>query len=132
MSGNKGSAHFIKMPADLYCDAHSHPTESIIYTSKGQWVLYAEDGRHHMKEGSMFFMPPDIDTGYEVPFEEPATILIIKFEGEKDPGEFLKYLEGLKTRLEERHTNGEPFKMSELPADHPAVLFASELKSKGF
>ncbi|MEZ5336597.1 MAG: hypothetical protein R2741_15945 [Methanolobus sp.] len=37
MSGNKGSAHFIKMHADLYCDA-LHPTESIIYTSKGQWV----------------------------------------------------------------------------------------------
>lgn len=130
MSGNKGSAHFIKMHADLYCDAHSHPTESIIYTSKGQWILYAEGKRHHMKEGSLFFMPPDIETGYEVPFDEPANLLIIKFEGEKDPQEFMDYLRGLKRRLEEKHKNGEPFKISELPSDHPAVLFANELKNK--
>ncbi|WP_321428865.1 AraC family ligand binding domain-containing protein [uncultured Methanolobus sp.] len=130
MSGNKGSAHFIKMHADMYCDAHSHPTESIIYTSKGQWVLFAEGKRRHMKEGSLFFMPPGIETGYEVPFDKPASILIIKFEGEKDPQEFMDYLEGLKERLEAKNKNGEPFKMSELPADHPALIFANEIKSQ--
>ncbi|AKB17659.1 hypothetical protein MSWHS_0796 [Methanosarcina sp. WWM596] len=81
-----------------------------------------------MKEGSLFFMPPDIETGYEVPFASPATLLIIKFEGEKDPEEFLKYLEGLKDRLSESEQKGEIFKISALPMNHPARSFSESLK----
>ena len=81
-----------------------------------------------MKEGSLFFMPPNIETGYEVPFANPATLLIIKFEGGNDPGDFLKYLEGLKSRLNERKQKGEIFKISDLPMNHPARLFSENLK----
>jgi quercetin dioxygenase-like cupin family protein len=128
LNGLKGAAHYIIMPPNMYCDAHQHPTESIIFTTKGQWVLCSEGKRHLMKEGSLFFMPPDVETGYEVPFDEAATILIIKFEGPNDPEKFLTYLEGLKGRLETRHKQGTPFLMSELPVDHPARVFAQNLK----
>ena len=128
ISGNKGSAHYIAMPAGMYCSCHTHPTESIILTLKGQWVLCSEGERHLMKEGSLFFMPPDVETGYEVPFDEPAVLFIIKFEGPKDPNEFLGYLEGLQQRLIEHHENGEAFLLSELAEDHPARVFAGKLK----
>ena len=76
----------------------------------------------------MFFMPPDVETGYEVPFDEPAVLFIVKFEGPKDPNEFLDYLEGLQQRLIEHRENGETFLLSELPEDHPATVFARKLK----
>ncbi|MDP2181758.1 MAG: AraC family ligand binding domain-containing protein [Actinomycetota bacterium] len=127
MSGNLGSAHYISMQPDLYCPAHVHSTESIIFTVRGQWVLCSEGQRHHMRQGSIFFMPPDIETGYEVPFDERAVLLIMKFEGSMDADEFLEYLEGLRSRLEERHDNGEPFLLSELPEEHDARRFAASL-----
>jgi len=116
------------MPPGMYCSCHTHPTESIILTLKGQWVLCSEGQRHVMNEGSVFFMPPNAETGYEVPFDKPAVLYIIKFEGAKDPSEFLGYLEGLRQRLAEQHRNGEPFLISELPEDHPARVFAISLK----
>ena len=73
-------------------------------------------------------MPPDVETGYEVPFDEPAVLFITKFEGRKDPDEFIEYLEGLQQRLVEHHENGESFYLSELAEDHPARIFARNLK----
>ncbi|MEZ5336598.1 MAG: hypothetical protein R2741_15950 [Methanolobus sp.] len=55
-----------------------------------------------MKEGSLFFMPPDIDTGYESSFDEPANLLIIKFEGEKDPQGSWITSKGLRSDLKQR------------------------------
>ena len=128
LSGYKGAAHYITMPPNMYCNPHTHPTESLIYTAKGSWVLCSEGQRHLMAEGSLFFMPPDIETGYEVPFDEPATILIFKCEGKKDPDEFLTYLSTLKQKLEDHHNAGEPFLLSELPESHPARIFAKSCK----
>lgn len=127
LSGNKGSAHYITMPPGMFLSAHTHPTESIIYTTSGQWVLCSEGQRHHMKEGSLYFMPPDVETGYEVPFDVPATILIIKFEGPKNPVEFTEYLEGMKNRLIKNHQEGEAFLLSELSEDHPARKYKDSL-----
>lgn len=127
MSGNLGSAHYITMPPGMYCTPHTHASESIIYTARGQWVLYSEGLRHHMREGAIHFMPPDIETGYEVPFDKPATLLIVKFEGPTDPDGFLSYLEGLSARLEEQHEVGEPFLLTELADNHEARRFAEAL-----
>jgi hypothetical protein len=80
-----------------------------------------------MIEGSLFFMPPDIETGYEVPFNEPATILIFKCEGKQNPTEFLSYLETLKQKLEKKKAEGEPFLLSDLPESHPARVFTKNL-----
>jgi quercetin dioxygenase-like cupin family protein len=127
LSGFKGAAHYIIMPPDMYCEAHTHPTESIIFTVSGQWVLYSEGQRHHMKEGSLYFMPPNVETGYEVPFNKPATLLIIKFEGPANSEKFLEYLEGLKKRLLLRQKEGEIFNISLLSTTHPARVFATKL-----
>lgn len=130
LSGFKGAAHYITMPPNMYCSPHKHPTESIIYTPKGRWVLCSEGQRHLMNEGSLFFMPPNVETGYEVPFNEPATILIVKFEGPNVPDAFLSYLENLKQKLEKRKNAGEPFHLSDLPLTHPARVFAKKLDAK--
>lgn len=127
LNGIKGAAHYIIMPPNMYCSPHKHPTESIIYNAKGNWVLCSEGQRHFMREGSLFFMPPNIETGYEVPFDKPATIFIVKFEGPRNPDEFLAYLETLKQKLEQQTANGETFKFSDLPEDHPAKVFAKNL-----
>jgi quercetin dioxygenase-like cupin family protein len=127
LNGFKGAAHYIVMPPGMYCAEHTHSTESIIFTAKGQWVLCSEGKRHHMLEGSVFFMPPDIPTGYEVPFSEPATLFIVKFEGPNDPEAFLEYLKGMAGRLEDDHGSGVPFNLHELEEDHPARSFARSL-----
>jgi quercetin dioxygenase-like cupin family protein len=126
ISGLKGSAHYITMPPNMYCAPHKHSTESIIYTAKGRWVLCSEGQRHLMNEGSIFFMPPDIETGYEVPFDEAATILIVKFEGPNNPDEFIEYLKTLKEKLEKKRTEGEIFCLSELPENHQARTFSTK------
>ncbi len=129
VNGNKGAAHYIEMPPNMYCGAHKHPTESIIYTAKGKWVLCSEGQRHLMEEGSLYFMPPDVETGYEVPFDKPATILIVKFEGPNDPEAFHTRIQNMKAKLEQRKSEGTPFSFSELSADHPANVFAKAAKT---
>jgi len=69
-----------------------------------------------------------VETGYEVPFDEPATLLIIKFQGPNEPDRFLTYLEELKKKLEARRESGEPFHISDLPENHPARIFAQGLE----
>ena len=127
ISGERGSAHYITMPAGMYCAPHTHPTESIIFTVEGGWVLCSEGRRHVMRAGSTYFMPAHVETGYEVPFQAPATLLIVKSEGTMDADEFLRYLEGLRERLLERHRAGEPFLLEELPAGHEARVYAESL-----
>jgi quercetin dioxygenase-like cupin family protein len=128
LSGFKGAAHYITMPPDMYCAPHKHSTESIIYTAKGNWVLCSEGQRHIMREGSLFFMPPNIATGYEVPFDKPATILIVKFEGPNNADEFISYLKTLKQKLEDQKAKGEVFSLSDLQPTHPARVYAAKLK----
>lgn len=127
MSGERGAAHYITMPPGMYCAPHTHPTESIIYTARGEWVLCSEGQRHHMVQGSTYFMPADVETGYEVPFPGPATLLITKSEGPLDADAFMDYLRGVRDELDERHRGGEPFLLNDLPETHPARLFAASL-----
>lgn len=132
LKGESSQAHFIEMPGDLYCDEHSHPTESLIYTVKGNWVLCSSCRRQLMRPGSLFWFKAETPTGYEVPFSEPAFILIFKGDrDEKDDEGFLKYLQDLKLRLERAHEEGTPFKLSELSVDHPARFFARGLGADG-
>lgn len=128
LSAESGSVHYISMPPNMYCAPHKHSTESIIYTMKGEWVLCSEGERHHMKEGSFFYMPPNVETGYEVPFKTAATILIVKFEGPNNVDKFLTYLQGLKEKLEKQRASGEPFFLTDLPPDHPAIIFAKNIR----
>ncbi|HWB11957.1 MAG TPA: alpha/beta fold hydrolase [Pirellulales bacterium] len=129
--GNGCQAHFIDMPAGMYCEEHPHSSESMIYTVRGQWVLCSKGRRHLMKPGTLFHFAPDTPTGYEVPFSEDAFILIFKgrrlTEKEED---FIKYLKGLATRLTREEEAGVPYRLSDLPNGHPAVQFAREVNPR--
>lgn len=130
LMGEELRAHYIEMQGGLYCEEHPHPTESLIFTVRGRWVLCSGQRRHIMNPGTFFWFGPNTPTGYEVPFEEPAFILIFKGgEDGMDDESFLEYLRGLKDRLEVQHEQGTPFKMEELSRDHPARLFAQGLKA---
>lgn len=81
-----------------------------------------------MKPGTLFTFAPDTPTGYEVPFEENAFILIFKDKRlSRDEQEFIDYLRGLKKSLEQEQAEGHPMRLDELPADHPARVFAREI-----
>lgn len=128
LKGDGSQAHFIEMPPDLYCEEHSHATESLIFTFKGRWVLCSSGRRLLMQPGSLFWFKAGTTTGYEVPFTEPAFILIFKGTiDHKDDKAFLEYLRTLKQRLEMAHAEGSPLKISELCQDHPARIFARSL-----
>jgi hypothetical protein len=45
--------------------------------------------------------------------------------------EFIEYLQGMAERLKKEQTNGTPFLLKDLPADHPARKFAREI-NEGF
>lgn len=127
--GEDCQSHFIDLPPGAYCDEHPHSTESIIYTVRGQWVLCSQGRRFHMRAGNLFWFGPGITTGYEVPFPDDACILIFKGQrGMENPGAMLEYLQGLRTRLETANANGTPFRFHELPADHPAKIYAKQLR----
>jgi pimeloyl-ACP methyl ester carboxylesterase/quercetin dioxygenase-like cupin family protein len=129
--GTDSQAHFIDMPAGIYCEEHPHSSESIIYTVRGQWVLCSHGRRHVMKPGTLFHFAPNTPTGYEVPFSENAFILI--FKGQRltaNERDFINYLQGMAKRLEQEHQAGVPYLLNDLPDDHPAKKFAAELKSK--
>ena len=126
--GEGCQAHFIDLPAGMFTAEHPHSSESLIYTVRGSWVLCSQGRRQLMKPGSLFRFGARISTGYEVPFGESAFILI--FKGERTTGqekEFIDYLKGMAARLDAEHQNGAPFLLKELPAEHPARVFAREV-----
>jgi pimeloyl-ACP methyl ester carboxylesterase/quercetin dioxygenase-like cupin family protein len=123
----KCQAHFIDMPAGMFLAEHPHSTESIIYTVRGKWVLCSSGRRHVMKPGSLYRFGANTPTGYEVPFDEPAYILI--FKGERSTvveRDFVDYLKGMAERLKHEQAQGTPFLLKDLPADHPAQVFARQ------
>ncbi len=124
--GNRIRAHYIDMPAHSYVDEHPHDVESLTYTVRGKWVMCANGNRRLMGPGSLYWFGPDIPTGYEVPFDEPAYLLVFRARtDEGTPGEMIDFVrDRLKPKFVEMHEEGEPFLLSDLPADHPALAFA--------
>lgn len=126
--GSGSQAHFIEMQGGMFVAEHPHSSESLIYTVRGQWVLCSAGRRELMKAGSLFRFAPGTPTGYEVPFDESAFILIFKGDRiTKDEREFIDYLKGMTERLEKDHAAGTPFLLKELPTDHPAREFARKV-----
>lgn len=122
LQGESAQAHLIKQPPWLYvtCD---HPTESIIVTLEGEWVLNSHGERRRMTPGSIFWFGSGIPAGFEVPFSEPSTILIFKSEKpDESPAEFVKYL------IEQ--SENDPQTLHDLPADHPAVEYAESINEQ--
>lgn len=132
LQGEATRAHFFDIPAHAFTAEHPHPVETIIYTVRGTWVLCSGNVRTLMPAGSIYLYAADIPTGYEVPFEEPATILIFSSGAPNPAQEFLDYLENtLRPELEADHAHGHPFFLEELAADHPARVFARQVNPNG-
>jgi len=126
--GEGCQAHYIAMPAGLFLDEHAHGTESLIYTVRGQWVLCSNGRRQLMKPGSLFRFGANIPTGYEVPFDEEALILIFKGDrSTKAEAEFIMYLKGLAGWLKREQRSGVPYLLRDLSPTHPARVFAREV-----
>ncbi len=129
LTGEKIRSHVIVMHPGQYCYAHPHETESIIYTTSGRWVFCTtENGaevRTVINAGDLFHFPGGVPTGFETPFEEGATILIVK-SGNESYDEMVDALKSTRASLDVQHAEGEPFYYHELPEDHPARVYARE------
>lgn len=124
--GEGQQAHYIDMPPGTYVEEHGHSSESLIYTVRGRWVLCSAGRRVLMEPGSLFRFGPNMATGYEVPFGEPALILIFKGDREtRSEAEFAGYLRGFSERVGVLWKKGErAYRLWDLPKDHPARVFA--------
>jgi pimeloyl-ACP methyl ester carboxylesterase/quercetin dioxygenase-like cupin family protein len=126
--GENSQAHFIDMQSGLYCAEHPHSNESIIYTVRGRWVLCSRGRRQVMEPGSLFHFAKGTPTGYEVPFDEDALILIFKSQRlTQSDRDFIAYLKGLASRLKKEEEAGVAYRLVDLPADHPAIEFAQRV-----
>ena len=124
MQGVGSQAHY--MYPESYTPAHPHDNESIIYTVKGRWVLCSSGKRNLMKERSLFHFAPNTETGFEVPFDEPAFLLIFKGDVLFESEAMLEYLHGeMQERLQSQVGAGQVFMLKDLPEDHPARVFAA-------
>ncbi|MCC7492149.1 MAG: alpha/beta hydrolase [Fimbriimonadaceae bacterium] len=128
LKGAASQAHYIEMPAGLYLHEHPHATESLVFTVRGSWVLCHRGRRQLMRPGSLFWFAPDAPTGWEVPFDETAYVLIFKgTRSDWSDARFYEYLRGLADRCREEQAGGEAFRFDVLPADHPARLYARQV-----
>lgn len=130
--GETGRAHYLDMPAGSYVDEHAHDDEAFTLTVRGSYVLCAGGQRRLMKPGSFFSFGAGIPTGYEVPFDEPAYILVFRGVVQQTPAEMLESLNAAKDRFVEMQQAGAPFALRDLPQDHPARLFAHEVNPAAY
>jgi quercetin dioxygenase-like cupin family protein len=121
----KTRAFFIELKPGMFLSEHPHPTESIVYTVSGKWVLCSEGKRQVMETGSLFHFGSNMPTGWEAPFESGALLLVFKSkEAGEDFEPFVKGVNDMKADLVKERANGNPFYFNELKPDHPAILFA--------
>lgn len=130
LTGQKIRSHMIVMHAGQYCYAHPHETESIIYTISGRWVFCTHEAGEEVRTvigpNDLFHFPGGVPTGFETPFGEDASILIVK-SGNETYEEMTAGLQNMKSTLDEDRASGTPYYYSELPVDHPARVYAREV-----
>ena len=112
--GEISQTYYVDMPPFSFLDPHPHPFEALIYAVRGRFVVMADGVRTLVEPGGLMSFGADVATGYEVPFDESAFMLV--FRGgvpELDQQAFM-------ARLKE----DEVPTLLDLPADHPAIEFA--------
>lgn len=121
----KTRAFFIELKPGMFLSEHPHPTESLVYTVSGRWVLCSEGKRQVMEAGSLFHFGSNMPTGWEAPFAEGAHLLVLKAKADGEAYE--SYVQGLKdmdASLDQQRKDGTQFYFNELKADHEAIKFA--------
>lgn len=125
--GEDMRAFSIKLEAGMYLEEHPHPTESMVYTVSGKWVLCSEKKRKVMEAGSVFHFGSDMPTGWEAPFEGGALLFICK---KKNPdvnyASYTKGIRDMQSGLDKEYQDGREFYYHQLEEDHPAIKFAKE------
>lgn len=122
--GEKIRSFFIELQPGMFLSEHPHPTESMIYTVSGRWVLCSEGKRQVMEPGSVFHFGSNIPTGWEDPFNEKALLYVVKtmIDGESyEP--YTKGILEMAETLKKEKANGTVFYFNALHEKHPAVLF---------
>lgn len=120
-------AYILRLEPGMFLSEHPHPTESIVYTMGGRWVLSSEEKRQIMETGSIFHFGSNMPTGWEAAFSEGADLLIFKRKREGETYQsFTEGMRNLAVNLDERHKDGETFYYHQLAPNHPAVVFAKQ------
>ncbi|OZB14392.1 MAG: hypothetical protein B7X53_13975 [Hyphomonas sp. 34-62-18] len=116
--GEELRAYTLRLEPGMFLSEHPHPTESIVYTLSGRYVLCSEGKRKVMEAGSIFHFGSNMPTGWEAPFAEGAEILI--FKKKRDGDDYDSFVTGIgemAATLDVQMKDGEPFYYHQLPAD---------------
>jgi len=119
---------FIEFPSGLYCIEHSLPVESMLYTVRGDWVLSTQGTRTVMRDRSLVHLPANTPKGFEVPFDRPALLLVLRGDVAEHEELWHYLLNEMRPMLQERIASGHlVFELARLPDDHPARVFAAQV-----
>lgn len=122
--GEACTVQYLEMPPRLYIPEHPHPWESVVYTVRGRWVLCVSGKRSRLAPGSLLWLKPGVSRGFEVPYGEPALILVFKpARDETDDEGFRAYREDVGRKPVKIREGGTKFDLGLLPPDHPARVF---------
>mgnify|MGYP005845179251 CR=1 FL=1 len=127
--GSELRAFYILLKPGQFLAEHPHPTESMVYTVSGKWVLVSEGNRRVMKPGTLFHFADNAPTGWEAPFNEDALLLVVKSSDPDDNYESM--IEGVNNMaaMIDRQMKEEDvaFWYDQIPSDHPARRFARKV-----
>jgi len=124
----KAQVQFLDMNPDLYSPEHAHDFGFIIYTVQGEWVLCSEGRRCLMRPGSICSIMANSSMGMEVPFENTVRALYFLEGGVDVQRRYEEYLRKLNEGTVTHHVS-RMTRISELPEDHPARVFARLARS---
>lgn len=125
--GQRIRSFYIRLEPGMFLAEHPHPTESLVFTVSGRWVLASEGKRQVMEAGSTFHFGDNIPTGWEAPFPEGALLYIVKtLEPGENYGSYTLDLRNMAQQLDQEMSQGSVFYYHQLPADHEAIRFARE------
>lgn len=125
--GESIRSFYIRLEPGMFLAEHPHPTESLVFTVSGRWVLCSEGKRQVMEAGSTFHFGSNAPTGWEAPFPEGAFLYIVKqFDEGLDYESYTSDIRNLAAQLDQEMSDGSVFYYHQLPPDHEAIRFARE------
>jgi len=75
--GEKIRSQTLELPAGIEMELHAHPRETLVYTLSGRWVHKHDAESVAMEEGDMVHFPANAAIAADVPYDEPALLLVI-------------------------------------------------------
>ncbi len=124
--GGKIRSFYIRLEPGMFLAAHPHPTESLVFTVSGRWVLCSEGKRQVMEAGSTFHFGSNAPTGWEAPFPEGAFLYIVKSYEDLDYESYTTDIRNMAEELDQEMSEGSVFYYHQLPPDHEAIQFARQ------